>query len=650
MGKKEYIKILHEVMLKDRSKYVKIAAAEAIAKIGGSTANESLTEGLQKSKSYYQAKTFIAASLGYVGSVEPIDDIMLAASSENKDVRASAAWALAYLIGKRMRNNKKYKNLLEEFVTMIKSESDDIIRRDMAMGFIMMPTEEIVETIHPFLVDQRSKGVRKIAALALGMSGSPAVVEVLAGLETDEDPAVEKARGYALALLATADSHKLVLDMFNETEDDEILASAILNLAMTEGEENYRDIYNYNRHKSDTDLVLRTVCFALPAFLGESGFRQAMRFIRSRNDVKSTMTYLGLGILNTKEANSAIDNFAKGATREVTKVVRIGKGLMGGLPLINTLTEAIDDPKVTVRSAAIIALGSLNRPEQIDKLMKLAVDDNNPRVRGYAIGALANMQVPPQEREKVVNTLVGVLKDDKNRFPRAYAAFILSKFPESRKAFEAVRTATHDKDSDVQAMAAISIGLFGNPAGAKDIKYVMNRGRGTPLAYSAYIGFGLLRYKAMLSKFIADFKYAQHEEEFIALGFAISRAAEKDTYVKVLEYIDSDDIYARENAIKAIGMFENLTDEERTECVEKLAELADDSDMVIRFYSGLVRYAFGDKKAMKLILKTVVDNQFYMPGMVDIKYDTAMNLVNDIMPMYYKLKPYFWGDEDSAVN
>jgi len=223
---------------------------------------------------------------------------------------------------------------------------------------------------------------------------------------------------------------------------------------------------------------------------------------------------------------------------------------------------------------------------------------------------------------------------------------VLSTSPENRLAFEPERNGKGDTNSDAQAMAAISLGMFGNPSAARDIKTLIANSRRTPLAYAGYIALGMLHDKTFVNDLLSEFEAAGNTDELEALAFAIARCSDSETYAAILPYVENEDIYLREGAVKCLGMMNGLSEEARKEAIKKLTKLEKDDDALIRFLAAVVRYSFGDKNGLPKALEAVTDNSFYLDSKEDMDWTALMRLINSTMPEFYRLPPYFWSEDE----
>ncbi|MFA4986243.1 MAG: HEAT repeat domain-containing protein [Candidatus Brocadiia bacterium] len=648
IGDPACLPVLENALNNDSDKFVRACASQAVARIGGSAAIPILRKGLEESKSYYEAKTYVAASLGFLGATDPVEDIRIAAASPDGNIRSAAAFALAYVIRKRVEAGRDYASLLTVFTGNLDREANEDVRRSMAFSATIMVTRsELFEPLKKYLADGRDPAVRTIFALAYAFTGDPAALPVLAGLRADSDPVVETGRAYAMLYVITRDKAKVVKDILADPSPI-LSACGIVKAAELLGEGGYKEIAEQRSVKEP--IIQRALAYVGAVSLGRKGYDLTARYARGRDDAARAVAFVALGIRNDADALDELRRWSNVSDKELRKAVNIGTAMMSGLQLTDSIKAALSDAKEQVRCAAIVSLGNLNRPETIDTIMEKIEKDSNYRVRAYACAALANVKIPAADTERVVNTLIKAAKTDREYMVRGYAAFMLSMFKENRAAFETVRCVLADKNTDATAMAAFSLGLFGNPSAAGDLRALLLRYRGTPIAGAARIGLGLIGDESNAADLVAEFKYLSRPEDLESAAFAIAKSANRNTYADMLEFVDDPDMFIREYSIKCLGMMRNLSDEARGAIAEKLAKLEADNDANVRFYASVVRYSLGDRNALRGALSAIYEKGFLFPQglVVDYEYRSYVSeltdMVNETMPNMYRLKPYFWGE------
>ncbi|MFA4986242.1 MAG: HEAT repeat domain-containing protein [Candidatus Brocadiia bacterium] len=648
IGDQSYLPALENVLDNDSDKFVRSAAAEAIARIGGSSAIDVLRKGLGENRSYYEARTYVAASLGFLGGTDPLEDIRIAAASPDGNVRIAAAVASSYVINKRMEVGRDYASLLTAFISNLDREADESVRRAIAFAATTMITRSgLFEPLKKYLSDGRDGAVSAMFALAYAFTGDPAALPYLTALPVEDDPIAETGRGYAMLYLASTNKLKILRDII--ADPSPILSScSVVKLAQLLGEGGYKELAEQRSVKDP--FIQRALAYVGAVCMGKKGLELTVKYARGRDEAARAVAFIALGIRNDTDSLAELRRWTTINDKELRKAVNIGAAMMSGLQLTDSIRIALSDAKEQVRCAAIVSLGNLNRPETLDTILETIEKDSNYRVRAYACAALANVKIPAADTERVVNALIKAAKTDREYMVRGYAAFMLSMFKENRAAFEAVRGVLADKNTDAQAMAAFSLGLFGNPSGAGELRALLARYSGTPLACAARIGIGLLGDESNAADLVAEFKYLSRPEDLESSAFAIACSATRYTYADMLARVDDPDIFIREYSIKCLGMMRNLSDDARGAIAEKLAGLEKDNDANVRFYAAIVRYAIGDRNALNTALSAIFEKDFIFPGgtMVDYDYGSYISelsdLVNDTMPKMYRLKPYFWGE------
>ncbi|MFA4986509.1 MAG: HEAT repeat domain-containing protein [Candidatus Brocadiia bacterium] len=647
LGNPANIPALENSLATDSDKFVRAAAAEAIARIGGATAIASLRRGVAPNKDCYLARAYIAASLGLLASADPVEEMRVACASEDANIRAAAAISLAHAIRKKLDLGKDYGQLLAEFIANLDREADADVRVSMALAAqIMCVSSEFFAPFRKYLSDNRDPGVRAAFALAYGFTGDSSALPYLTSLPVDADPVVESARASALACIASSDKAKIAADL-TASLSPVLAALGILKVSEFLGEGGFDALQGLL--SSGEPLISRACAYAFGVNLGVKGLAQTRKYLRGPDAAARAVAFIALGIRGDAAAIGELTNWPNTEDKELRKAVDLGIAMMS-MPFADYFKVSLSDAPLQVRCAAVVALGQLNRPELIGPILGMIEKDLSYRVRGYACAALANVKVPPADVERVVNVLITAATTDRECFVRMYAALALSKFKENRPAYDALRRTLGDETTDAAAMAAFSIGLLGNPEATRDIKALLQRGRGTPISCAARIALGLLGDESNAADSMAEFKDLYQTPDMESSAFAIAWSTPGKTYTDMLQHVDNPDFYVREYGIKCFGMMRNLTDEARGKIISKLAEREADVDGTIRFLAAVVRFSMGDRKALKVALSAIYakDFMFCRSTVVDHEYTMYIaeltELVNDAMPPMYRMKPYFWGD------
>ncbi|MHB9133182.1 MAG: HEAT repeat domain-containing protein [Armatimonadota bacterium] len=125
-------------------------------------------------------------------------------------------------------------------------------------------------------------------------------------------------------------------------------------------------------------------------------------------------------------------------------------GSIGGLQVVDTLIDALQDPEEFVRVTAANQLGALQYPQAVDALAHAILTDENDSVKASAIDALKEI-----ESSRAVEPLIAALSDE-NPDVRAAAAGALETFDDPRSFAPLIR-AMGDPDKHVRYIAADSL-------------------------------------------------------------------------------------------------------------------------------------------------------------------------------------------------
>jgi HEAT repeat protein len=265
------------------------------------------------------------------------------------------------------------------------------------------------------------------------------------------------------------------------------------------------------------------------------------------------------------------------------------------------------------------------------------------------------MTLEGSEAELAVDALVELLEKEKSYLARCWICLSLSRFPDSRKALNALLGALKDPHSDVKAMAVISLGLLGETAVAGDIKTHISRQKGTPVGFAGFAGLGLLRNPDLTSYFLMDFEFASSPQEYEAMSFGLGKTLRDNQVELLFRLVESKDFFTREYAIRTLGMVEGLSEVERRKVIALLSDYPETirkkdrsfkEDSINRFYASIIRAAMGDRSAVKDAMEAMRQKDFYLKQMNEMDWTVLMDPINDELPTYYRIKPFFWSDTD----
>ncbi len=170
--------------LKDKDKYVRYSAAEALGYIGDAKAIEPLIQILNDKDS--DVRSYAAEALGYIGDARAVKSLSLALKDRDENVRQYAAAALRKIGGPAIK----------PLIQILNDTNKDVRERaTVTLGNISnaRPMEPLI-----LALKDKDKYVRYSAAEALGYIGDAKAVEPLILVLKDRD---ENVRQYAAAAL-----------------------------------------------------------------------------------------------------------------------------------------------------------------------------------------------------------------------------------------------------------------------------------------------------------------------------------------------------------------------------------------------------------------------------------------------------------------
>ncbi|MFA4986244.1 MAG: HEAT repeat domain-containing protein, partial [Candidatus Brocadiia bacterium] len=302
LGNPANIPALENSLATDSDKFVRAAAAEAIARIGGASAIASLRRGVDPNKDCYQARAYITASQGVLAAADPVEVIRIAAASEEGNIRAAAAIGLACVIRRRLDLGHDCTELVALYTANLDNKKDADVRVTMAIASLLIGIRPTLhELFRKYLTDDRDPGIRAAFALAYALSGDIASLPYLTALPVDSDPMVETARGYALACLTTPDRAKVLKDLV-ASPSPVLAACGLVMLAKTS---DGRDAIAALRRSTQV-VVRRMVAFYLVQIPPAGGDEDIMSRISASDRAAKVVALVALGLPGDAAAVSAL--------------------------------------------------------------------------------------------------------------------------------------------------------------------------------------------------------------------------------------------------------------------------------------------------------------------------------------------------------
>ncbi|GAB4150123.1 MAG: hypothetical protein Kow00107_00530 [Planctomycetota bacterium] len=653
MQDRENIPILKQVLQEEKDKYVRSAASVALYLCGGQMAVDALRMGIDQPRSFPHAKSFALVSLGALGASDPLQEMKAALCSEHPEVRIASSFALAHLINKRVSTGRDCSDLRNIYLTAMWREEDLLTRRRMSVSLLALDSPQAVAMFDKFLYEWRDPFVSAVASIAFALSSPLKTAEVVPILPVDQEPVVEKARMYAIAMAMQDDRRKLALDMASE-EDSLLRALGIFAVARTCGKDAIRELEKHRFSRSDS-MITAVYAWCSVIYEGEKGYEAAKYLVKCDDALARAVGLVALGAKSGKQALETLALYKPDKKGGDVQCRNLSLALMEAWPLVSAVREGLDDSNGRVRAATCVSLGLLDQTGVEEILHEVAKKDIDGKARAYSNLALSLMSFEPDEAGAVIETIKKLFAEEKDYLSRCWMCLALSRFHDSREALNLLLDALEDPHSDVKAMAAISIGLLGETSVSTELRNHIGKHKNSPIGYAGYIGLGLLGQPENVSYFLRDFELATNPQEYCAMSFGLAKSMKERQAELLFRLVMSDDIFTREYAVKTLGMIEDLSEDERIKIITLLSDYEEEKrkesrsfkeDSLIRFHTAVVRYALGDSSAIKVAVETMREKDFYLEKTNDMDWITLFDPINASLPVYYRVKPFYWSDTD----
>ena len=341
-----------------------------------------------------QAALEALGELGHSAAIDPL--VSMYFSHDDPSVRDIAGQALVALTG---AGSHALKSLVEAALSIEDVSvhglvadllvgalyyEDPLVRIAAAEALGLLEWPASIVPLGDAALSDSDPSVRQAAARALGKLKYQSSLEFLKQVLRDIEPSVRKAAVEALGELGFDDAVRALLQVALFDGDEEVRQFAIQVLRQLDPEEAME--FLLTSLANPDSYIRRAAVDALWRFGGTDAFEPLLR---------TALT----------DESPAVRREAVAALNELAPEMALA-----------ALLDAVDDPDLNTRKAAVEALGSLGNPEAFGPLLEIALTDDDGELRRQAIDVLDTLSA-----DRTRDGLIAALGDADPRIRRAAA-------------------------------------------------------------------------------------------------------------------------------------------------------------------------------------------------------------------------------------
>ncbi|MBI5359859.1 MAG: HEAT repeat domain-containing protein [Planctomycetes bacterium] len=426
-------------------------------------------------------------------------------------------------------------------------------------------------------------------------------------------------------------------------KDPEIRFPAVIALAKSNDKFAAQDIEKL-LDASEKDLLNFTILGL--GMLGDiSHAEKMMSLLKDRKSNKITRGFaaFAIGFMGHKPSIEALKQFITDENEdwEVRSCAVTALGMMKAddcTEFLGTVLNSSEkrDTFNNVRACAVLALGRIGG-DSAGEIIRGAVDDENPDIRRSAAVALGSMKY-----EKGLNTLIKILRTDRDVMARCFAAVSLGRLGNEAACDPLLDALVNSTSPELQGFAAIGLGILGNKEKASKIlsDIADDAKKFEAVRAACALALGLLRDKDSIGLLVKCTEKKRYPalKKYAILALGIIGEPDKDAVKKIKESLSESkkrDTEIYRSAMYALMMlgedkfvYKELKDDVKT----------DDSELKLTAIDLMGR--LGDVKTAEILIgickkeKQKNTRQFCMAAMGclldrNFKYPLLRNITSD---------------------
>jgi HEAT repeat protein len=436
--------------LKDKSRFVRQNAVQALDKVGNSTAIDGLIELLLDDPIFSVNLSALSAINNISNSA---NGLVQALKHENPGIRCAAASHLSEF------------SSFSAISALVQALEDEVpsVREEAAFALARIGNPDTVDSLVKALKDTE-RLVRSYAASALGKIGDPTAVNSLVQVLKDKEAIVRRNAAISLRQIGNPAAINALVENL-ENEDEEIRCQAIF--ALKKIGKDAAIISIVESLKDESQSVRSNVIYVLKKIGNSTAIDGLVQALEDQEDDIRRSAVNALGEIGTQTAIEALIKSLEHKHADVRHNAVIALSQIDNPTAVNALIKALENEDADVRYRAASALGKIGNSSTVNNLL-IVLKDEDASVRGSAASALGKIGSPT-----AVSALIEALEDKVSSVANN-AAYALGEIA-NPTAINALIDVLADEDSVVYESAALILGRIGNAAAVDGLVKIFKR-------------------------------------------------------------------------------------------------------------------------------------------------------------------------------
>ncbi|MBN8723573.1 MAG: HEAT repeat domain-containing protein [Acidobacteria bacterium] len=358
-NKEEKIKIIRELVekddfnaidlliknLKDKSKDVRLAAAQALAELVSPKARAALVEALDDTSA--EVRSMVIVALGEIKSPQTIPNLVKALQDKNKNVRAKAAYVLS-----------KFSNLTQEAIlalVLALEDSSGQVRIFAAKTLKEMTLEKWKAIVRQLIIDEYNHIDNKVEQQKQNIQGEKILSIFIKALDDSEEIVREQA---ALVLIEIIRENKALFS--NKLTAQDILIKIFEGNFSRYAHDNALRLWGIFKISKNTSIFIKILEEA-NSDLYDTAIEMSAEIVRENKTLAKQVIPILYKAVEDKDHN--VRSFAIDALGQIAEI--------GDKIAIAALSKALEDEVFDVYCAALETLAKISDKQTLPALLKV---------------------------------------------------------------------------------------------------------------------------------------------------------------------------------------------------------------------------------------------------------------------------------------